>query len=662
MAIAHVAMPIAAWQFFDYWVPDGLEIRRGDIVRARLGGRKHVGVVAGVEPTSDFADRLQPIDAVTEIARVPDEIMALADFVGDYYQVAPGLAYALVAPPMTTRIRREGNAAKPETFGPKDGAARPQALNRAQAAAVDALTASAGAFGATMLHGVTGSGKTDVYLATAARVLAHGGQVLILVPEINLTPQFERRVQVGLPGARAVTLHSRLAAGARRANWNAAASGEAQVVLATRLGVFVPLPNLALIVVDEEHDDSFKQQDGVRYHARDLAVWRARKRNVPIILGSATPSLETWRHARSGRYRSATLPERADMRARLPEIRFVPARSADAHDGVSGALWDALALRLARNEQALVFVNRRGFAPSLKCASCEWESECPRCAARLVVHRQPDRLRCHHCGQAKPLPRACPECGNVDLLPLGFGTQRLEQAIRTAFPAARVVRVDRDTTRAKDAFATVRKKVEDQAVDILVGTQMLAKGHDFPRLTLVGVLGADNALYSADFRATERLAALLMQVAGRAGRADLAGEVIVQTDFPAHAVYRALAAHDYARFADELVSERAAAQLPPATRIALLVAEAHVRADVDRFLDAAFEQARALCDSESGIEVFPPVPAAMPRRRGYERGHVLVQGAHRKALQAFLPRWREAITASGGARARWALDVDPTTF
>ncbi|HXT04683.1 MAG TPA: primosomal protein N' [Casimicrobiaceae bacterium] len=662
MAIAHIAMPIAAWQLFDYWVPDGLEIRRGDIVRARLGGRKHVGVVAGIEPTSDFADRLQPIDALTDGARVTDEIMALAEFVRDYYQAPPGLAYALVAPPATTRLRRQRRDAKADTFAANGDVALAQAPNRAQAAALETLAAAEGAFGVTMLHGVTGSGKTDVYLAAAARAIAGGGQALILVPEINLTPQFERRVKTGLPDARAVTLHSRLAAGERRANWNAAASGEAQVVLATRLGIFAPLPNLALIVVDEEHDDSFKQQDGVRYHARDLAVWRARRRNVPIILGSATPSLETWRHARSGRYRSATLPERADARARLPEIRFVPARSADAHDGVSGALWDAIALRLSRNEQALVFVNRRGFAPSLKCVSCEWESQCPRCAARLVVHRQPDRLRCHHCGEVKALPRACPECGNVDLLPLGFGTQRLEQAVRTTFPAARVVRVDRDTTRTKDAFAAVRKKVEDQAVDILVGTQMLAKGHDFPRLTLVGVLGADNALYSADFRATERLAALLTQVAGRAGRADLAGEVIVQTDFPAHAVYRALAAQDYARFADELVSERAAAQLPPAARIALLVAEAHVRADVDRFLDVAFEQARALCDGESGVEVFPPVPAAMPRRRGYERGHVLAQGAHGKALQAFLPRWREAIAARAGTRVRWALDVDPTTF
>jgi primosomal protein N' (replication factor Y) len=344
----------------------------------------------------------------------------------------------------------------------------------------------------------------------------------------------------------------------------------------------------------------------------------------------------------------------------LPAIRFVSVRG-NVRDGVSAALWDALGERLARGEQSLVFVNRRGYAPSLKCAACAWASECPRCAARLVVHRNPDRLRCHHCGHARALPRACPECGNVDLLPQGFGTQRLEHALRAAFAEARIARVDRDTTRGKDAFANVHRRVEAREVDVLIGTQMLAKGHDFPRLTLVGVLGADNALYSADFRATERLAALLMQVAGRAGRAGLAGEVIVQTDFPDHPVYRALAAHDYARFADELVSERRAAALPPASRIALLIAEAHARRDVDRFLDAAFAQAQALA-GDGPVEVFPPVPAAMSRRRGFERGQVLAQSAHRAALQAFLPRWREAIAQSGGTRVRWALDVDPAGF
>jgi primosomal protein N' (replication factor Y) (superfamily II helicase) len=659
MAIAHVAMPIAAWQHFDYWIPEGLFVARGDIVRARLGRRKCVGVVTGIDTASDFADRLQPIDALCGITRLPEEMLAMADFVSAYYQVPPGLAHALLVPPQTRGTR---GASKDAARSDAPASGTGHALNAAQARALEGLTAVEATFAVTMLHGVTGSGKTDVYLGAAARAVARGGQVLILVPEINLTPQFERRVQRALPGPHAVTLHSRLAAGARRANWEAAASGAAQVVLSTRLGIFVPLPNLALIVVDEEHDDSFKQQDGARYHARDLAVWRARRRNVPVVLGSATPSLETWARARAGRYRTATLPDRADARARLPAIRFVPVRGADARDGLSPALREAVTVRLARNEQSLIFVNRRGYAPSLKCAACDWESACSRCAARLVVHRGPDRLRCHHCSNVKPLPRACPECGNVDLLPLGFGTQRLEQAVRAAFPGARIARVDRDTTRNKDAFANLRREVENQAIDILIGTQMLAKGHDFARLTLVGVLGADNALYSADFRATERLAALLMQVAGRAGRADLAGEVVVQTDFPGHPVYRALAAHDYASFAGELIGEREAAQLPPASHVALLVAEAHVRDDVDRFLDSAFDAATPLCNADAGVEIFPPVPAPMARRGGYERGQVVVQSARRRDLQAFLPGWREALAASAGTRVRWAIDVDPTSF
>jgi primosomal protein N' (replication factor Y) len=655
MAIARVAMPIAAWQFFDYWIPEGLDVARGDVVRARLGARGHAGVVIDVETTTNFRDRLQPIEALTGISRLPEEIMSLGAFVSEYYQVAPGLAYALAVPPLRLRRARE----RQDSVSSTDDA-QSHVLNVAQANALDAIAATSARFGVTMLHGVTGSGKTDVYLAAAAGVVANGGQVLILVPEINLTPQFEHRVRAALPQARAVTLHSGLAAGMRRANWNAAADGDAQVVLATRLGVFVPLPKLRLVVVDEEHDDSFKQQDGVRYHARDLAVWRARRRDVAIVLGSATPSLETWLHAKSGRYRSAILPERADPRAHLPAIRFVRVRG-NVRDGISAELWDALARRVARGEQSLVFVNRRGFAPSLRCAACGWASECSRCAARLVVHRAPDRLRCHHCGHARALPRACPECGNVDLLPQGFGTQRLEHALRETFAGARIARVDRDTTRGRDAFANVHRRVEAREIDVLIGTQMLAKGHDFPRLTLVGVLGADNALYSADFRATERLVALLMQVAGRAGRAGLAGEVIVQTDFAEHPVYRALAAHDYASFADELLQERRAAALPPASRIALLVAEAHARRDVDRFLDAAFAQAQALI-GDGQVEVFPPMPAALSRRRGFERGQVLAQSAHRAALHAFLPRWREAIARCGGTRVRWALDVDPAGF
>ena len=661
MAIARIALPVAAWHLFDYWIPDGLQVAQGDVVRVRLAGRLQCGVVTGIESTSDFLDRVQPIESLAGVARLPAEIMELAEFAGAYYQAPPGMAFALVTPPL---VRARASNREAMASSPATAELRPRhALNPPQRAAVDAIVAAHRSFAPMLLHGITGSGKTDVYLAAAAHFVAQGEQVLILVPEINLTPQFEQHVAAALPGVATATLHSRLATGARRKHWDAAANGTARIVLSTRLGVFAPLPQLALIVVDEEHDDSYKQQDGVRYHARDLAVWRARKRSVPIVLGSATPSLETWARAKASRYRTLALPQRADTRAKLPEIRFAPVRGQETRDGLSRELRDALAARLAAGEQSLLFINRRGFAPSLKCAACAWESECPRCSARLVVHRAPERLRCHHCGHVERPPRACPECGNVDLLPVGFGTQRLEQTIRALYPTARVARVDRDTTRAKDAFADVRQRVEDRELDILVGTQMLAKGHDFPRLTLVGVLGADNALYSADFRATERLAALLMQVAGRAGRAELAGTVIVQTDFPDHPVYRALATHDYDRFADELLRERDAAQLPPASHVALLVAEAHARADVDRFLDDAVDRARAVQGSADVVEVFPPVPPTMARRAGFERGQVLVQSLRRAALHAFLPQWRDAVAASpASTRVRWALDVDPAAF
>jgi primosomal protein N' (replication factor Y) len=656
MSIARVALPVAAWQLFDYWIPDGLAVHDGDVVQARLGRRSLTGVVVTVDASTAFLDRLQPIDAVTT-ARLPADVMELAAFVSAYYQAPPGMTHALVAPP-PARVRQPRT---PPPAAAEDPRAAPS-LNDPQTRAVAAIAAAHATFSPLLLHGVTGSGKTAVYLAAAARSIEAGGQVLILVPEINLTPQLEQRVQAALSGVRMVTLHSRLAAGVRREHWDAAANGSAQVVLGTRLGVFAPLPNLALVVVDEEHDDSYKQQDGVRYHARDLALWRARRRNVPIVLGSATPSLETWARARAGRYRVLSLGERADVRARMPLIRFAPSRGRDVRDALSAPLRDALARTLDAREQALLFINRRGYAPSLKCAACAWQSECPRCSARLVLHRAPDRLRCHHCAHAAPAPRACPECGNVDLLPSGFGTQRLEQAIRTAFPSARVLRVDRDTTRNKDAFAAMREQVDAHDVDILVGTQMLAKGHDFPRLTLVAVLGADNALYSADFRATERLVALLTQVAGRAGRAERPGSVIVQTDFAEHPVYRALAAHDYAGFADQLLAERRAAELPPASRIALLLAEAHARNDVDRFLEYAVAHAHALLATDRSVHVFPPVPPALARRIGLERGQVLVQSARRASLQSFLPRWREALGTVGSTRVRWAIDVDPTAF
>jgi primosomal protein N' (replication factor Y) len=544
------------------------------------------------------------------------------------------------------------------------GAATPATrLNEDQRRALAAIPLAQGEFAPFLLQGVTGSGKTEVYLAAAAAAIADGGQVLILVPEINLTPQFLQRISDTLPARKAVMLHSRVSASERLQHWKAAAAGEVDVVLGTRLAVFAPLPRLALIVVDEEHDPSFKQQDGVRYHGRDVAVWRARQRKVPILLGSATPALETLVQAQRGRYGWLRLPQRAVAPAGPPRVLFVPNRDPHTLEGMSATLIEAIEFRIGRGEQSLVFINRRGFAPSLLCGSCGWQAGCPRCSARLVVHRDARMLRCHHCGHAERLPSACPECGNVDLLPLGHGTQRLERALAARFPGARIARIDRDSTRRKGAFAGVRDQMHAGAVDILVGTQMLAKGHDFPRLTLVGVLGADNALYSADFRATERLAALLFQVSGRAGRRDLPGEVIVQTDFPTHPLARALARDDYDSLAEVLLAERRAAMLPPFAHLALLVAEAPRRDAVDAFLTAASDAGRSVALEQAiDVEVFGPVPAALARRAGLERGQVLAQAAQRRAMQRFLPHWRRAIDSLPGRRVRFALDVDPLGF
>jgi primosomal protein N' (replication factor Y) len=565
-------------------------------------------------------------------------------------------------PPLRTSglTAKRGEAAVAPPVIAATPAAGPR-LNEDQRRALAAISPEQRRFAPFLLQGVTGSGKTEVYLAASAAAIAGGGQVLVLVPEINLTPQLLQRIRDALPGRNAVMLHSRISASERRRHWKAAAAGKIDVVLGTRLALFTPLPRLALIVVDEEHDPSFKQQDGVRYHGRDVAVWRARQREIPIILGSATPSLESLVHAQHGRYGWLKLPRRAALSSELPRVSFVPNR--DALEGMSGALVDAIGLRLQREEQALVFINRRGFAPSLLCGSCGWQAGCPRCSARLVVHRDARMLRCHHCAHSERVPGACPQCGNVDLLPVGHGTQRLERALSAKFPGARIARIDRDSTRRKDAFAELREQVHAGAIDILVGTQMLAKGHDFPRLTLVGVLGADNALYSADFRATERLAALLFQVSGRAGRRDRPGEVIVQTDFPNHPLARSLARHDYDALAEALLAERRAASLPPFAHIALLVAEAQRRDAVDAFLAAASAAGREAARRDAiDVEVFAPVPAALARRAGLERGQVLAQASQRRAMQRFLPSWRRAIDSLPGRRVRFALDVDPLGF
>ncbi|MDQ6916812.1 MAG: primosomal protein N' [Pseudomonadota bacterium] len=726
MAIARVALPVGAHQLFDYWLPAGLAPERGSVLAVRLGRRRLNGVAVDIVEKSDVPlERLMPVDEVlASVPPVPGDLLDLADFVSTYYQEPIGLCIAQLLPPLghgsrgrvalarayrltpaghaaLTReapsegttghhaigaLRSAGGASTDElrAYGAgfwrafakwrRAGWVEPMtdlavgdatafALNAEQRLAANAAVAEPLAFRPSLLQGVTGSGKTEVYLAAAARVIALGRQALLLVPEINLTPQLEQRIAASLPAIRVSSLHSRLAPAERRTRWLAAARGEIELMVGTRLAVFTPMPRLGLIVVDEEHDASFKQQEGVRYQARDVAIFRARLRAVPIVLGSATPSLESFAQAKRGRYLWLKLPLRATAHSALPDVRLVPTRDADNIEGITPALQQAIGQRLAKKEQALLFINRRGFAPSLLCAACGWKAMCPRCSARLVVHRDDAKLRCHHCGHAAALPSACPHCGNLDLLPLGFGTQRLERAIRGLFPDARIVRVDRDSTRKKGSFVEMRDSIAAGEVDILVGTQMLAKGHDFPRLTLVGVLGADNALYSAEFRATERLFALLEQVSGRAGRGDCAGEVVVQTDFPEHPLYRALIAHDYERYAETLLAERKNLDLPPFSHLALLAAEAKTREVLMSFLDAAAERGRAILAAHAfRCELYPAVPAGLARRAGMERGQVLVQTKDRRSLQAFLPVWRAELEQSGERRVRWSIDVDPLGF
>src|SRR5215471_9841865 len=665
MPIARLAAPVTSDRLFDYWVPDGLAVQAGSVLRVMLGRRRVHGVAVEVVNRTDLSpERLLPIlEVVAELPLLPADLCGLAKFVAAYYQQSIGQCFAEILPPLGSGRSQNGKERPQDRDQPGPDVIEGEGiqLNGEQRVALAGLMPQPPAFVTSLLQGVTGSGKTEVYLAAAEKIIQEKRQVLLLVPEIHLTPQLEQRIATTLPGVRATTLHSALGAAERRERWLAAARGDAQLIVGTRLAVFTPLPRLGLIVVDEEHDASFRQQDGVRYHARDVAIYRARLRDVPVLLGSATPSLESYAHARRGRYRFARLSTRANPRSALPSVQLVPNRDRGTDAGGFGEpLHAAIGERLVRGEQSLIFVNRRGFAPSLLCVACDWKAMCPRCAARLVVHRESGALQCHHCGHAEDIATACPQCGNRDLLPLGYGTQRLEDALKREFAGARVLRVDRDTTRRRGSFATMHQEIAAGEVDILVGTQMLAKGHDFPRLTLVGVLGADNALYSADFRATERLFALLEQVSGRAGRGALRGEVLVQTDFPQHPLFVALARHDYDYFAETLLAERRALGLPPFGHLALLGAEARSRATVNVFLERAAERARLVAGRQRGIcEVYPPVAATLARRAGMERGQVLVQSLKRSSLQEFLPRWRQELERLGPRTVRWNLEVDP---
>jgi primosomal protein N' (replication factor Y) len=534
-------------------------------------------------------------------------------------------------------------------------------LNDEQAHAVEQIVQNTNEFKAWLLHGITGSGKTEVYIRLMQHYLSSkDAQVLVLVPEINLTPQLESRFRSRFANIPLVSLHSNLSESERLHHWQLAQSGAAKIIIGTRLSIFTPLPNLKLIIIDEEHDGSYKQQDSMRYHARDIALVRAKRLNIPVVLGSATPALESWHNATANKYNLLSLNQRAVTAAQLPNIECIDTTKVNLQQGLTPQLITALKLRLARKEQSLLFINRRGYSPVLLCSACHWIAPCMRCSSRLVVHLGQRKLRCHHCGHEQKIPLQCPNCGNADLHPTGNGTQRLEQTLAQLLPTARIARVDRDSIRLKNALVEILDKVHNQEIDILVGTQMLAKGHDFPNLTLVGVIDTDSALHSPDFRASERLFAQLMQVAGRAGRADKAGQVIIQSQFPEHVLFNALRSQDYVSYANAMLQEREQVQFPPYVFMALLRAEANDFALVQQFLNHAFILARGLSNE---VTVYDPIRPQMERLKGMERGHVLMQTSNRGALQKLLRNLVNQLRGQAiAAKVRWAIDVDPLEF
>lgn len=534
------------------------------------------------------------------------------------------------------------------TEGPK--------LNEYQAAAVTAISQAEG-FNSYVLHGVTGSGKTEVYIRAAQQALEQGKQLLILTPEIGLTPQLTGRLERSL-GVPASVLHSGLSDTERLTAWREAREGRTKLIISTRSGVFTPAPDLGMIIIDEEHDLSYKQQDGLRYNARDVALMRARRANIPIILGSATPSLESFANCQNGRHALLSLPARAGN-AQPPTIHFLDKRKIPSLDGLSPQLLDAIRQTLAKNEQTLLFLNRRGYSPVLYCADCGWVAPCQRCDARLTYHKREERLRCHHCGADFPVFDHCQDCKGSNLTSVGEGTERIEEALEKTLPQARLLRIDRDSMSRKNALKNALEQIHNDEVDILVGTQMLSKGHHFPNVTLVGVINADSALYSTDFRAPERLFQLVTQVAGRAGRANKPGSVLIQTAHPEHPVYRQIAADDYAAFAESQLAERREIGYPPYRHFALLRAESVKEDAALQFLHHARELALQLLPK--AVELSDAIPSPMQRRSGRWRAQLLVHSPERAALHPFLSRWLEKLDGEIRKKlnVRWSLDVDP---
>ncbi len=682
------------------WLP------AGTLVRVPLGQRSVLGVVwdsgpdtqpppAGVQPKAILQawNNVPPLDVTWR---------QLVAFTARYYQRSLGEVALAALPPQLREldgaqlarrlkalakknaVQQKADAADEAGVNAADPATAPldqptvlttqqeQAIAAVQAAACDASPAP------LLLFGTTGSGKTEVYLQAVAQALAHNpqAQVLVLVPEINLTPQLEQRFAARFAQQRIVALHSGMTAAQRLQGWLAAHTGQARIVLGTRMAILASIPYLRLIVVDEEHDLSYKQQEGARYSARDLAVYRAHQAKVPVVLGSATPSLESWYHSRpataedtGGRYRRLCMPERIGAAA-LPAVRLIDMAQQPRGSVCSSALLEAVQQRAARGEQSLLLLNRRGYAPVLHCPDCDWKSECPHCSTFRVYHKSDRTLRCHHCGYTVPVPRACPACGNQDVRALGLGTEQLEEALQQQLHTTlrpdgaplRVLRVDADTTRQAGSLAQQLAHAHSGDVDVLVGTQMLAKGHDFRRITLAAALNPDAVLFSSDFRAPERLFALLMQAGGRAGRDPaLSGhsELWVQTHFVAHPLFAALRKHDYPGFAQQQLDERSIAGMPPFSYQALIRAEAREQQAAQDFLNAVRTAAAQLPEAAQ-VQCYPAVPMVPQRIANRERAQMLVESSSRAALQRLLPQLGVLLhQLRAKAVLRWAVDVDP---
>jgi primosomal protein N' (replication factor Y) len=670
-----------------------LPVTVGQLVRVPFGNREVLGVVWGVHataPDTQSTHTLRQVMAVLEaVAPLSEHWRQLVQFTAHYYQRSLGEVAMAALPPQLRDLTPVQLARR---F--KKTVATAEALTTAlqspwplSAQQTEVLTQMNEALGPFLLHGATGSGKTEVYLQAVARCLAEdpNAQALMMVPEINLTPQLEARVKARFGDAGVVSMHSGMTGPQRLKSWLAAHQGSARIVLGTRMAIFASMPHLKWIVVDEEHDASYKQQEGARYSARDLAIYRARLEGAKVILGSATPSLESWHHSRpaleGGRYLRLPMPARIGA-GQLPFVRRVDMNHQPRKTVLSAPLMAAIQERVAKGEQSMLLLNRRGYAPVLHCADCGWKSECSHCSAFRVFHKIDRTLRCHHCGFTERVPRACPACGNADIAPMGRGTEQLEEHLaellidvkRPNGDPVKIMRIDADSTKLKGSLEAQLAGVHSGEVDVLVGTQMIAKGHDFRRITLVAAINPDGALFSSDFRAPERLFALLMQAGGRAGRdaeQSAGSEMWVQTFHPSHALFEALKKHDYPAFAEQQLKERLEAGLPPSTFQALIRSDARTQAVAQAFLNHANTQLQSQhtldtpdASALAEVSVYPAVPMSIQRVANVERAQMLIESASRKALHRVLELLQEQLHASRSAPEhkgliRWLVDVDP---